>query len=95
MPELDTVPPPSAPLSPSTNLAIALGLWFFLGYLGAHRFYQGRVGSGIAILLLFALGAATSVILIGFIPLLVVFLWWLIDGIGLITKLGRNNRAGV
>jgi len=27
-------------------------LWFFLGFLGAHRFYAGRTGSGIAQLVL-------------------------------------------
>ena len=26
-------------------------LWFFLGGLGAHRFYMGRIGTGIAMLL--------------------------------------------
>ena len=26
-------------------------LWFFLGELGAHRFYLGRIGTGIAMLL--------------------------------------------
>jgi|TARA_B100001971_G_scaffold199823_1_gene210758 TM2 domain-containing membrane protein YozV len=26
-------------------------LWFFLGWAGGHRFYQGRVGTGIAMLL--------------------------------------------
>jgi len=26
-------------------------LWFFLGVFGAHRFYMGRIGTGIAMLL--------------------------------------------
>ncbi len=29
------------------NVTVAYLLWFFLGGLGAHRMYAGRVGSGI------------------------------------------------
>lgn len=34
-----------------TGAAAAWLLWFFLGVLGAHRFYMGRIGTGIAMLL--------------------------------------------
>lgn len=44
-------------------------LWFFLGFLGAHRFYLGRTGSGIAQLLM-------CLSVIGIIPLA---FWWVID----------------
>ncbi|MCC7541044.1 MAG: TM2 domain-containing protein [Deltaproteobacteria bacterium] len=30
---------------------VALALCFFIGYLGAHRFYVGKTGTGIAMLL--------------------------------------------
>lgn len=35
------------------NKWVAVLLCFFLGYLGAHRFYEGKVGSGILYLLTF------------------------------------------
>jgi TM2 domain-containing membrane protein YozV len=38
------------PASPKSRLAAAL-LAFFLGALGVHRFYVGKIGTGIAIIL--------------------------------------------
>jgi TM2 domain-containing membrane protein YozV len=48
-------------------------LWFFLGWLGAHRFYIGHSKSGLAMLLL-------SLSLVGF-P--ISFFWWLFDSVRL------------
>ncbi len=48
-------------------------LWFFLGWLGAHRFYVGHSKSGLAMLLL-------SISLVGF-P--ISFFWWLFDSVRL------------
>lgn len=56
VPEHVAAPPaPSAP--PAAPAAVIVGdkstgvaylLWFFLGALGAHKFYLGRIGMGIA-----------------------------------------------
>ena len=54
-------------------------LWFFLGFLGAHRLYGGKIASGIAQLLLHAIGWATTWILIGWFFLGLWGIWWIID----------------
>lgn len=66
-----------------TNEAKSTGaaylLWFFLGQLGAHRFYLGRPGSGIVQLLLCIMGWATVVIVVGIVPLIILGIWWVVD----------------
>lgn len=57
----------------------ALVLWFFLGAFGAHRFYLGDSQGGSVMCFLWILGWLTCLIIIGFIPLIVVSIWWLID----------------
>ncbi len=77
---LATQPPvdwAGAPVSPSSRLAAAL-LCFFLGVLGVHRFYVGKIGTGIIQLLT---GGGFGI-------------WWVVDLILIIVgrfrdKLGR------
>ncbi|HYW16456.1 MAG TPA: TM2 domain-containing protein [Allosphingosinicella sp.] len=53
-----TSPPPAAarpalgPLDDDRNKYIAALIAFFIGWLGIHRFYLGRTGSGIAMVIL-------------------------------------------
>lgn len=61
------------------NMVVAYLLWFFLGYFGIHRFYLGKVGSGLAQLLLMIIGWVTSFIFIGFFLIAAWFIWWLLD----------------
>ncbi|MDP9727302.1 TM2 domain-containing protein [Alicyclobacillus tolerans] len=61
------------------SVAIAYVLWFFLGYLGIHRIYCGRVGSGVTMLILSVLGTLTVGVGIGRFLLFIVGVWWLID----------------
>ena len=65
-------------LSDKSKVAAAL-LSFFLGMLGIHRFYLGRVGTGAAMLILTVLGWLTSGIVIGFVFIFVVGIWDVID----------------
>jgi TM2 domain-containing membrane protein YozV len=56
----------SAPISPKSRL-VALLLCIFLGGLGIHRFYVGKIGTGILWLLtggVFGIGYIVDIILI-------------------------------
>ncbi|WP_174802308.1 TM2 domain-containing protein [Martelella limonii] len=59
--------------------AAAYLLWFFVGWAGAHRFYLGRPGSAIVMLLLNIVGGLTAFLLIGFLFLGIWGVWWIID----------------
>jgi TM2 domain-containing membrane protein YozV len=56
-------------------------LWFFLGWLGAHRFYVGETRTGFAMLIL-------TLSMVGF-P--ITFFWWLTDAIRLGGLLQENR----
>ncbi len=58
---------------------IAYLLWFCLGYLGAHRFYLKRTGSGAAMLVIWVFSFLLSFVLIGYAGFLVIGIWWLVD----------------
>jgi len=65
----------------SKSLVLAYVLWFFLGAFGIHRFYLGKTVTGVIMLLLTLVGVATSVLGIGFIFLLIVAIWWVLDAL--------------
>ncbi|MGD9918911.1 MAG: TM2 domain-containing protein [Paenirhodobacter sp.] len=71
---------------------VAYLLWFFLGFFGAHRFYLGRWVSGLMMLVLFGIGSALTFLLVGYIPLALVGLWWLIDAL-MIPSMIASDRA--
>lgn len=76
------------------SLLVAYLLWFFLGYVGAHRFYLGRPVSALIMLALSAVILVLTLISFGFLSFLwaIVGLWWLIDAL-LIPGIaaGRNS----
>ncbi len=79
MSEIEKIKLESEIMFKEKDLLISYGLWFFLGGLGIHRFYLGDKKGGAWMLGLLIVGWLTSVILIGFIPLLIVGFWWLYD----------------
>lgn len=61
------------------SVAVAYLLWFFLGGFGAHNFYLKRTGVGVAQLILTLVSILLTVVGIGLIGLLVVFVWVIVD----------------
>ena len=61
------------------STGVAYLLWLFLGSLGAHRFYLGRVSSGIVMLLLSVLGAFLTILVVGYFLLAAVGIWVIVD----------------
>lgn len=71
------------------STGVAYLLWFFVGGLGGHRFYLGRPGTAVAILLLTLVGAVTLVVGVGLFLLLISGIWLIVDAFlipGMIQK---------
>jgi len=80
------------------SVLVAYLLWFFLGYFGVHRFYLGRVWSGLAMLALFGLSSALTVLLVGYAGLLLIGVWWVVDLLlipGMTAGYNRRVIAGI
>jgi len=77
------------------SLVVAYVLWFFLGYVGVHRFYLGKPISGLIMFAFSAVVFLLTLVSFGFLGFLwfLVGLWWLIDAL-LIPGMaaGRNTR---
>jgi TM2 domain-containing membrane protein YozV len=69
----------------SNKLLITMLLWFFLGGFGAHRFYLGHTNSAVLMLVLQLVGIATACILVGYIFIVAVWIWWIVDLIQMLT----------
>jgi TM2 domain-containing membrane protein YozV len=79
-------------ISPKSRLATAL-FAFFLGQFGAHRFYIGKTGTAVVMLILTIVGWATFWILIGFVFLGIVWVWNLIDFIFAVAGMMRDSQG--
>ena len=91
-PQAAPAAPAAAGISPKSKTAAAL-LAFFLGSLGIHRFYVGKVGTGIVMLLLTIIGSATYAFVVGIFILIAVELWVLIDFIMILMGKFKDKRG--
>lgn len=80
------------PQQKSMIIAVLLGI--FVGYLGFHRFYLGKIGTGIVQLLLTGLGSLLAVILVGYVFLAIVAVWVFIDVVMILAKENYTDSSG-
>lgn len=74
------------------STVVAYLLWFFLSGFGAHNFYLGRTGPAVGQLLLFIVGWATAILVIGFFLLAAWGIWVLIDAFMIPGWIQRQNQ---
>lgn len=74
------------------SLLITYLLWFLLPMLGLHRMYLGKWISGFLMLGLTLIGSALTWIAIGFIPLGLAGLWWMLDAILNYINVEQHNE---
>ena len=83
------------------NQLMALLLCLFVGWLGVHRYYMGRVGSGVAMLVLYLSGLVAFLFTIRYRGLYVLaamafigfFVWWIIDLISIATGKMKDGEG--
>lgn len=80
------------------SIIVAYLLWWFLGFLGAHRLYLGRLGTAAAYAILFILASIFTFsiigILLGGLLYAVLFIFWVIDAFlmpGIVAEINRQT----
>lgn len=74
------------------SAVVAYLLWFFLGGLGAHRFYLGDKRYGGVMLGLTLLGILTLFIFVGALLILAVAVWCLVDAFKIPDMVSAHNN---
>ncbi|NNE82470.1 MAG: TM2 domain-containing protein [Alphaproteobacteria bacterium] len=80
--------------SSNKSTPISYILWFFLGGLGVHRFYLGRIGSGLGMLALLIASFVLSFFFIGVFGYIALTIWWIVDAF-LIPGMVRSRNEAV
>lgn len=76
----------------ATSLLCALPA-FLVGLHGIHRLYVGKIGTGVAMLLLCILGWATVWFLVGLVFLIPVYIWTIIDFVFAVSGSMRDKDS--
>jgi TM2 domain-containing membrane protein YozV len=61
------------------SAGVAFALWFFVGSFGGHRFYMGKTGSAVAMLVITLLCIPLTFAVIGLFGLAAIAVWALVD----------------
>ncbi|HEX8395663.1 MAG TPA: TM2 domain-containing protein [Longimicrobium sp.] len=73
------------------SVGLAYLIWFFLGSIGGHRFYAGRTGSGLAMLILCCASFVLTFVVVGLLGFFVLGIWVLVDAL-LIPGMIRDHN---
>lgn len=77
------------------SMLAAYVLWFFLGWLGLHRFYLGRPVSAIIMFLMWAIGTGITALLFGFPLFLAPWALWMFIDLFLIPGMTASENNAV
>lgn len=90
-------PPPQIPeySAERKSMILAVVLVLFLGTFGIHNFYLGYMKKGVAQLILCLVGWLTTFLIIGYIPLAILYVWIFIEFIQLLINKDYRDGNGV
>jgi TM2 domain-containing membrane protein YozV len=77
---------------PRKESGTAYVLLIFLGALGIHRFYLGKTGSAVAMLVMWLVGWSTSILVVGWFLVAAVWVWQIVD-LFLVRSMVREVNA--
>jgi len=83
---------PPAAARPTKDVGIAYIFLLLLGGFAAHRFYVGRTGSAVALLVLFLAGWTLVAVAVGVVLLVAAYIWMIVD-LFLLPSLVREANA--
>lgn len=73
------------------NVVIAYLLWWFVGFLGFHRLYTNQKRWYLYLIATLT-ALSTLIILVGYLILLVVFVFWIYDAFILVKAVEKANK---
>ncbi len=83
-------------ISPKSRLATTLlACPLLIGMFGAHRFYLGKIGTAVTMLVLTIVGIITSFVVIGFVLLAATWIWALIDFIYAVSGSMKDKQGNL
>jgi len=71
---------------------IAYLLWWFLGWLGAHRFYLGQTGIAVGQLVLFFVSLILTFVFVGLLGFVALGIWLIVDAFLIPGVIQRHNQ---